>query len=58
MKLFSSSLDIKTKAAEKVKPVEVTPIISSSGSLYLLVLYVLSINKTMLNAFNNFNESG
>jgi len=38
VKLFSCSLDIKTKATEKVKPVDVTPTISSSGSLYLLVL--------------------
>jgi len=36
--LYSHSLDIKTKEAEKVKPVDVTPTISSSGSLYLFVL--------------------
>jgi len=57
MKLFSRSLDIKIKVAEKVKSVDVTPTILSSGSLYLLVLYVLSINKTLLNALN-FKELG
>ena len=58
MKLFSRSVDNNTKAAEKVNPVDVTPTISSKGSLYFLVLYVLSINRTMLNAFNNLTESG
>jgi len=32
VKLFSRSVDIKTKAAEKVKPVDVTPTIPSSGT--------------------------
>jgi len=58
MKLFSHSVDSNAKATEKVNPVDVTPTISSKGSLYLLVLYVLSINTTMLNAFNNLIESG
>jgi len=58
MKLFSRSVDSNAKVTEKVNLVDVTPTISSKGSLYLLVLYVLSINRTMLNAFNNFTELG
>jgi len=38
MKLLCRSLDKNTKAAEKVRPVNVTPTISRRGSLYLLVL--------------------
>jgi len=58
MKLLSRSLDNTTKTVEKVRSVDVTPTISSKGSLYLLVLYVLSITNTMLNAVNNFTKSG
>jgi len=43
---------------ENVNPVQVTPTISSKCGLYLLVLYVLSMKNTMLNAFNNFTASG
>jgi len=53
MKLFSRSLDNKTKDAKKVKPVDVTSTISSKENLYFLVLYLLTINNTMLNTFNN-----
>jgi len=58
MKLFSRSVDNNTKVVEKVNPVDVTPTISSKRILYLLVLYVLSINRAKLNAFNNLTESG
>jgi len=58
MKLFSRFVDSNTKTTEKVNSVDVTPTILSKGNLYLLVLYILSINTTMLNAFNNLTESG
>lgn len=38
MKLFYRSLDKNIKVIEKVKLVDVTPIISSNGNLHLLVL--------------------
>jgi len=57
-RLFSCSLDNNTKPALKFKPVDVTLTISSNENLYLLVLYVISINNTMLNAFDNLIALG
>lgn len=57
MKLFSCLLDNNTKVIEILNHVKVTPIISNNHNLYLLILYVLSINKMILNVFNNLTTS-
>lgn len=46
-----------TKTATKVNIMDATPIISTKNNLCLLVLYLLSMNNTILNIFKNLIES-